>query len=209
MTRSPAVYVVDDDKSFRMAIGALLEACGYRTFLCESARQLLDHPLHDETGCILLDVQMPGLSGPQLQRDLVDRGCDLPIVFMSGHGDIPTAVQTIKAGAEDFLAKPIAQARLLEAIERALARFEAVRASQSEKYMLLARLGTLTPRERQVFDHLVRGLPHKQIAYLLAISERTVKLHRHEVVRKLQVRSLAELAAIAERLRLLPRAEQQ
>src|SRR5690349_12313 len=147
--KSPAVYVVDDDKSFRTAIGALLDACGYRSVLCESAQQLLDHRLQDDTGCILLDVQMPGLSGPELQRDLVELGCDLPIVFMSGHGDIPTAVQTIKAGAEDFLAKPIAQARLLEAIERALARLEAVRTSQREKHTLLARLGTLTPRERQ------------------------------------------------------------
>jgi len=207
--KSPAVYVVDDDKSFRTAIGALLDACGYRSVLCESAQQLLDHRLQDDTGCILLDVQMPGLSGPELQRDLVELGCDLPIVFMSGHGDIPTAVQTIKAGAEDFLAKPIAQARLLEAIERALARLEAVRTSQREKHTLLARLGTLTPRERQVFDHLVRGLPHKQIAYLLSISERTVKLHRHEIVQKLQVRSLAELAVIAERLRLLAHAERQ
>ena len=199
----PAVHVVDDDNSFRAAIGELLNACGYRPFLYESARQLLDHPLQDERGCILLDVQMPELSGPQLQRDLIDRGCNLPIVFVSGQGDIPTTVQTIKAGAEDFLTKPIAQARLLEAIERALVRFEAVRTLRDEKSMLLARLGALTPRERQVFDHLVRGLPHKQIAHLLSISERTVKLHRHEIVQKMKVRSLAQLATIAERLGLL------
>lgn len=205
MKSLPTVYVVDDDKSFRAAIGELLSACGYRTFLCESARQLLEYPLQGEAGCILLDVQMPGLSGPQLQRQLIDRGCSLPIVFISGHSDTPTTVQTIKAGAEDFLTKPIARPILLEAIERALARFETERVLHDARSILLARLATLTSRERQVFEHLVRGLPHKQIAHLLGISERTVKLHRHEVVRKLEVRSLAELAAIAERLGLLAR----
>jgi len=203
MTPSPVIYVVDDDNSFRTAIGELLNACGYRTFLCDSARQLLDQPLSDAAGCILLDMQMPELSGLELQRQLADGGCSLPIVFISGHGDIPSTVQTIKAGAEDFLTKPIAQRLLLDAIERAIARFNSVRALRNEKSMLVARLAALTPRERQVFDRLVRGLPHKQIAYQLSISERTVKLHRHQIVRKLQVRSLAELAAMAERLGLL------
>ncbi|WFU75525.1 response regulator [Bradyrhizobium sp. CB2312] len=203
MKSPPSVYVVDDDQSFRSGLGELLTACGYRVILCETAQQLLNHPLQDEAGCILLDLQMPGLSGFELQQVLADRNCSLPIVFISGHGDIPITVQTIKAGAEDFLTKPISQPRLLEAIERALARVEALRGLQGEKAALTARLQTLTPRERQVFDQLVRGLPHKQISHLLGISERTVKLHRHEVVRKLQVRSLAELAAIAERLGLL------
>jgi len=148
-------------------------------------------------------MQMPGFSGLELQRQLADGGCTLPIVFISGHGDIPSTVQTIKAGAEDFLTKPIAHRLLLDAIERAIARFNSVRALKNEKSMLVARLAALTPRERQVFDCLVRGFPHKQIAYQLSISERTVKLHRHQIVRKLQVRSLAELAAMAERLGLL------
>ena len=203
MKSPPSVYVVDDDRSFRSALGELLTACGYRAILCETAQQLLDHPLQDVAGCILLDLQMPGVTGVQLQQVLADRSCSLPIVFISGHGDIAITVQTIKAGAEDFLTKPVSQSQLLETIDRALNRGEALRGVQSEKTALTARLETLTPRERQVFEQLVRGLPHKQISHLLGISDRTVKLHRHEVVRKLQVRSLAELAAIAERLGLL------
>ncbi|KYH01805.1 response regulator [Bradyrhizobium sp. DOA1] len=199
----PAIYVVDDDPSVRAALGELLVVCGYRVIMCETAQQLIDHPLQDEMGCILLDLQLPDSSGVQLQQALASRGCHLPIVFISGHGDIPTTVQTMRAGAEDFLTKPISQTHLLGAIDRALARVEGIRGLRAQKAILTARLETLTPRERQVFDLLVRGLPHKQISHLLGISDRTVKLHRHEVVRKLHVRSLAELAAIAERLGLL------
>jgi RNA polymerase sigma factor (sigma-70 family) len=204
MKPAPIVYVVDDDKSFRESVGELLNACGYQTLLFDGARQLLAGPISSAMGCILLDVKMDGLSGPQLQNDLVDRGCMLPVVFISGYKDVPVAVQTIKAGAEDFLTKPVAKDRLLEVIERALARYEERRAQQDEIFQLRSRMSELTPREREVFDHLVRGLPHKQIAYVLSISERTVKLHRHQIVRKLQVRSLADLAVIAERLGLLP-----
>ena len=125
MTSTPAsILVVDDDASFRTAIGALLTACGYKVALYESARQLLEAPSGNEPACILLDVQMAGLSGPQLQDRLAQTGCRLPIVFVTGHGDIPTTVQTIKAGAEDFLTKPVQKEKLLAAIERALARHE-------------------------------------------------------------------------------------
>lgn len=204
MKAAPIVYVVDDDRSFRESIGELLNACGYQTLLYDSARQLLAGPISHEAGCILLDVKMDGLSGPQVQNNLVDRGCMLPVVFVSGYKDVPVAVQTIKAGAEDFLTKPVEKGRLLEAIERAVARCEERRAQQDEISLLRSRIGELTPREREVFDHLVRGLPHKKIAYAMSISERTVKLHRHQIVHKLQVRSLADLAVIAERLGLLP-----
>src|SRR5215475_5403941 len=200
----PIVYVVDDDRSFRESIGELLNACGYQTLLFDNARQLLAGPISSEAGCILLDVKMDGLSGPQVQNDLVDRGCRLPVVFVSGYKDVPVAVQTIKAGAEDFLTKPVDKDRLLAAIDRAVARYEERRAHQDEISLLRSRIDELTPREREVFDHLVRGLPHKQIAYALSISERTVKLHRHQIVQKLRVRSLADLAVIAERLGLLP-----
>ena len=204
MKAAPIVHVVDDDRSFRESIGELLNACGYQTLLYDNARQLLAGPISSEAGCILLDVKMDGLSGPQVQNDLVDRGCMLPVVFVSGYKDVPVAVQTIKAGAEDFLTKPVEKDRLLEAIERAVARYEARRAQKDEISLLRSRIGELTRREREVFDHLVRGLPHKQIAYAMSISERTVKLHRHQIVHKLQVRSLADLAVIAERLGLLP-----
>ena len=128
MTAPPIIYVVDDDASFRTALGDLLAVCGYTVVLCESAKRLLEASPGEEPGCILLDVQMSELSGPQLQDRLTDLGCRLPIVFITGHGDIPTTVQTIKAGAEDFLTKPVQKEVLLAAIERALVRHEATRA---------------------------------------------------------------------------------
>jgi RNA polymerase sigma factor (sigma-70 family) len=200
---SPMVHVVDDDASFRSAIGELLMASGYRVSLYESAAQLLTTPPSDEAACILLDVQMAGLSGPQLQEHLAKLGLRLSIVFISGYGDIPTTVKTIKAGAEDFLTKPVAKEKLLEAIERSFVHYEKIKAQENQISNFRSLFAQLTPREREVFALLVRGKPHKQIAFELGITERTVKLHRHQVIEKLKVRSLAELAVIAERLGLL------
>ena len=200
----PKIYVVDDDKSFRAAVGDLLIASGIYVVPCESAIQLLDMSLADEPACILLDVQMAGLSGPQLQDRLAELGCRLPIVFISGHGDIPTTVQTIKAGAEDFLTKPVEKAMLLAAIGRALARYQEMRAQEGQASALRMRLSRLTPREHEVLAMLVRGKLHKQIAHELGTAERTIKLHRHNLMQKFEVRSLAELAVIAERLGLVP-----
>lgn len=200
----PIIHVVDDDKSFRSAIGELLSACGYKVSVYETATKLLENSLSGGPACILLDLQMTGLNGVQLQDRLSELGCRLPIVFISAYGDIPTTVHTIKAGAEDFLTKPVTKERLLEAIQRALARYEATQAQNDRISLFRSLFAQLTPREREVFDLLVRGRPHKQISYELGISERTVKLHRHQVVEKLRVRSLAELAVIAERLGLLP-----
>lgn len=202
---SPIIYIVDDDSSFRTAIGDLLGACGYRVVLHESAEQLLKKPPSDEPACILLDVQMAGLSGPQLQDRLAESGCSLPIVFVTGYGDIPTTVQTIKAGAEDFLTKPVLKERLLEVVERALMRYGETREQASQIGAMRALLSRLTPREHQIFELLIRGKPHKQIAHALGTSERTIKMHRHNVMQKFQVQSLAELAVIAERLGLLSR----
>lgn len=203
MTNHATIHVVDDDAAFRAATGELLAACGYRIVLYESAVQLLKASLGKDPACILLDVQMSGLRGPQLQDRLSELGCRLPIVFITGHGDIPTSVKTIKAGAQDFLTKPVGKDELVGAIERALAHYEKTRAQAAEIENLRARLARLTPRELEVFHLLVRGKPHKQTAYVLGVSERTIKSHRHSVIEKLQVRSLAELAAIAERLGLL------
>jgi RNA polymerase sigma factor (sigma-70 family) len=202
---SPLIHIVDDDASFRTAVGDLLSACGYRVALHESAKDLLKtSPSGDEPACILLDVQMAGMSGPQLQGHLAELGCRLPIVIVSGHGDIPTTVQTIKAGAEDFLTKPVPKEQLLEAIKRALARYEEMREQDSRTAVLRSHFSRLTPREREVFTLLVRGKPHKQIAHVLGASERTIKMHRHNVMQKFEVQSLAELAVIAERLGLVP-----
>jgi FixJ family two-component response regulator len=147
---------------------------------------------------------MAGLSGPQLQDRLAEVGCRLPIVFITGHGDIPTSVQTIKAGAEDFLTKPVRKEKLLEVVERSLVRFEEMQEQEQKIAALRSLHSRLTPRENEIFALLVLGKPHKQIAYELGMSDRTVKLHRHNVMQKFEVRSLAELAVIAERLGLLP-----
>ena len=202
-TLPPIIHVVDDDVSFRTALGELLRACGYRVALYESAEQLLKMLPGGDRGCILLDVQMAGLSGPQLQDRLAELGCRLPIVFVTGHGDIPMTVRTIKAGAEDFLTKPVLKEKLLEAIGRALIRHEQMREQDTRIAELRSLLSRLTPREQEVFTQLVRGKPHKQIAYALGTSERTIKMHRHNVMEKFQVQSLAELAVAAERLGLL------
>jgi len=198
------VYVVDDDASFRTAIERRLKLAGYEVVTYSSAQGLLDNlPAADEPGCILLDVQIPGLSGPELQARLVERGSMLPIVFLTGHADTATTVRAIKAGAEDFLTKPVSSEQLIDAIERALTRQEAFRGQQSKLDSLRALVTSLTPRERQVFDLIVRGKINKQIAYELGTTERTVKAHRHQVMEKMQVPSFAELVSIAERLGLL------
>jgi RNA polymerase sigma factor (sigma-70 family) len=201
---SHVIHVVDDDSSFRSAIARLLSAAGYEVALYETSQQLLDKPPTNLTDCILLDVQMPGLSGLQLQDRLSKLGNRLPIVFLTGHADIPTSVRAIKAGAEDFLTKPVANEHLLETIRRALDHAEKVRVRSEQVDELLARVASLTPRERQVFALVVRGLLNKQIAHELGTSERTVKAHRHMVMQKCAVRSVAELVMIAERTGILP-----
>ncbi len=203
--RSSTIHVVDDDASFRAAIGDLLKACGYRVSLSGSAEELLASAPNGEAACILLDVQMAGMSGPELQQRLGELGCTLPVIFVTGHGDIATSVKAIKTGAEDFLTKPVDKEELLEAIERAVKRYEDRRQQDARMATLRAYFARLTAREREVLALLVRGKPHKQIAYALGTSERTIKLHRHNVMQKFEVQSVAQLAVIAERLGLLPR----
>ncbi|MBR1279891.1 response regulator transcription factor [Bradyrhizobium sp. AUGA SZCCT0283] len=198
------VYVVDDDTSFRTAIQRRLKVAGYEVETYSSAELLLDRvPAAERPGCILLDVQMPGLSGLELQSRLIELGSNLPIVFVTGHADTPTTVRAIKAGAEDFLTKPASSEQLIGAIERALARYESARSQRSKLDSILSHLARLTPRERQVFDLVVRGKINKQIATELGTTERTVKAHRHEVMEKMQAHSLAELVSNAERLGLI------
>ena len=199
----PIVHVVDDDDSFRVAVGRMLRTCNFEVALYQSAEQLLGSPLRSDRGCILLDVQMIGLDGLELQDRLVRLGNVLPIIFLTGHGDIPTSVRAIKAGAEDFLSKPVSAVTLRDAIHRALERYDAVRERHEQRDALVALVATLTPREREVFDLVVRGKLNKQIAHSLGTSERTVKAHRHNVMQKLQVHSVAEAVSIAERLGML------
>ena len=201
---SGLVHVIDDDASFRTAIERRLKIAGYEVETYSSAQQLLDClPDVEKPGCILLDVQMPGLSGLELQSRLAERGSILPIIFVTGYSDTPTTVRAIKAGAEDFLTKPASSEQLIDAIERAVARFNSDFNQRNEMDAFRELVATLTPRERQVFNLIVRGKINKQIAYELGTTERTVKAHRHEVMEKMQVNSLAELVSIAERLGLL------
>ena len=200
---SPVIHIVDDDVSFRTAVARLLQASGYEVALYESARQLLEKPLDLEPGCLLLDVRMPGLSGPELQARLARTGNTLPIVFLTGHGDIRMSVRAIKAGAEDFLSKPVSRKTLIEAIQRALVRQEEARERNLRLGSLRALVATLTPRESEVFALIVRGKLNKQIAHELGTSERTIKAHRHAVMQKLKVGSLAEAVSIAERIGIL------
>ena len=198
------VHIVDDDASFRTAIERRLKLAGYDVATYASAQDLLDRLPDDERpGCILLDVQIPGLTGPELQSQLSGRGSKLPIVFLTGHVDTATTVRAIKAGAEDFLTKPVSSVQLIDALERALARQATERSQRGKLDLLRTLVASLTRRERQVFDLIVRGKINKQIAYELGTSERTVKAHRHQVMEKMQVSSLAELVSLAERLGML------
>jgi FixJ family two-component response regulator len=203
MNGAPMIHVVDDDASFRAAISRVLSVSGYEVAAYESAACFLRNIDSARPGCILLDVEMPALGGLQLQEELAKLSHVWPIIFMTGHGDIPTSVRAIKAGAEDFLTKPVSRQTLLEAIQRALVRHAEHQRSQNQLNSLKTLISTLTPRESEVFALMVRGKLNKQIAHLLGTSERTIKAHRHMVMEKLRVQSFAEVVSIAERVGLL------
>lgn len=198
------VHVVDDDASFRTAIERRLKKAGYEVTTYPSAQHLLDRlPDENRPGCILLDVRIPGLSGPALQGRLTELGSTLPIVFLTGYADVPTTVQAIKAGADDFLTKPVTSDQLLRAIQRAIAHHEATRDTKSRLDIVRAHIAALTPREHEVFELVIRGKTNKQVANALGATERTIKAHRHRVMEKMQVQSLAELVSLAERVGVL------
>jgi FixJ family two-component response regulator len=194
------VHVVGDDASFQTATGCLLKQAGYEVASYPSAEHFLDHlPSASVRGCILLKVRMPGLSGPGLQERLSERGPRLPIIFFTRYHDIPTTVRTIKAGALDFLLKPISPDQLLRAVERAFAHYDVTRSLNTVR----CRIATLTPRERQVFELVIRGKLNKQIASALGCAVRTIKAHRHGLMQKMQVQHVAELVSLAERAGVL------
>ena len=194
------VHIVDDDASFRKAMERRLTKAGYEVATYASAQHLLDRlPSESVPSCILLDVRIPELSGPELQERLSELGSTLPIIFLTGHPDIPTTVRAIKAGADDFLTKPVSSDELLQAVERAIAHHEVTRGLKSKLDMVRAHIAALTPRERQVFALIIRGNTNKQVARALGGTERTIKAHRHRVMEKMQVQSLAELVSLAER----------
>ena len=195
------VHIVDDDASFRSAMERRLKHAGYEVATYASAQHLLDDlPSESVRSCLLLDVRIPELSGPELQERLSELGSTLPIIFLTGYTDIPATVRAIKAGADDFLTKPVSSDDLLQAIERAIAHHEVTRGLKSKLDVVRAHVAALTPRERQVFDLVIRGNLNKQIARALGCTERTIKAHRHRVMEKMQVRSLPELVSLAERV---------
>ncbi|MFL6707522.1 MAG: response regulator transcription factor [Massilia sp.] len=199
------VHVIDDDPALRTALGRLLAASGYAVSLHESATAFLSLSLDHGPGhaCILLDVDMPGMSGLQLQEQLARDGHPMPVIFLTGHGDVAMSVRAVKAGAEDFLLKPVARLALLDAVERARARVAAQDGERTAAALLQGRLESLTPREREVFVLVVQGLLNKQIAYQLGNTERTVKAQRASVMEKMQAATLAELVMLAARLGLI------
>jgi FixJ family two-component response regulator len=192
----PIVRIVDDDASFLTAVSRMLRASGYTVKTFASAAEFLSQPELEVPGCVLVDLQMPGLSGLDLQEALAKEGHRLPVIFLSGHGDIPTTVQAMRLGAEDFLTKRAPKEDLLDAVKRAIARDARERVGRARLEALRARFTALTSREREVLQHVVQGKLNKQIAFDLGIHERTVKLHRTSITTKLGVYSAAELTKL-------------
>jgi FixJ family two-component response regulator len=193
------VGIVDDDPSVRKGLARLVRAAGYRVEVFASAREFLARPQQEDPSCLLLDVRMPGLTGPELQEALAIAGRRMSIVFVSGHGDVVGSVKAMKGGAIDFLTKPVDARELLGAIERAVAKAFTAQREQAGATDVQGRLKTLTAREAQVFALVVTGMLNKQVAAELGIVEKTVKVHRARVMEKMRAGSLAELVRLADR----------
>jgi len=196
------VYVVDDDSSVCRAIARLIRSVGLGAETFPSAKAFLEHTGPDRPACLVLDIRLPGPSGLDLQEALSRAGRDVPIVFITGHGDVPTTVRAMKGGAIDFLQKPFDDHELLDCVRLALARSRAQRAERTERAQLQTRVDTLTPRERQVLLHVVAGKLNKQIASDLGIAEKTIKVHRGRVMQKMRAASVADLVRMVEKLGL-------
>ncbi len=202
MTDEFTVYLVDDDAGVRKGLSRLLRAKGYEVLAYSSPQEFLEQHDPAAPGCAVLDVAMPGLNGLGLQQALTARGSHRPVIFITGKGDVPTSVSAMKAGALDFLIKPVKETDLLEAVQRAKTNDAELRLAASELDSIQAKISTLTPREREVFVHVVAGRLNKQIAGDLGTVEKTIKVHRGRMMEKLGVRGIADLVRLAEKARI-------
>ena len=199
-----SVYIIDDDPSVRTGLTRIVKAAGINVESFESAGAFLSSDKYKEHGCILLDVHMPEMTGPELQEKLIEAGSSMPIIFLSAHGDIPTTVKSLKKGAVDFLEKPVDQEDLMAAIQVSLEQDLETRAKRTEYDSILEHIKTLTPREHEVMSFVITGMLNKQIAAEMDISEETVKIHRGRVMQKLGIVSVAELVRICEKAGIPP-----
>ena len=193
------IFVVDDDTSLRNAVKRLIRSLGFTVETFDSAQAFLTHEPHDGPACLVLDIRMPGTIGIQLQERLAKAGVQMPIIFITGHGNIPMSVKAMKAGAVDFIEKPFEDQQLIDAIHVAIARSNQLRKQQAELNKLQQRVDSLTPREHEVFRLVASGMLNKQIAFDLGLSEKTVKIHRSRVMQKMKAASLADLVRMAEK----------
>src|SRR5271166_2228044 len=203
-TSQPTVIVIDDDPGVRESIGGLIRSVGFQVRMLASVDEFHQSGRPNGPTCLVLDVRLPGQSGLDLQRELASTGIDLPIVFITGHGDIPMSVQAMKGGAIEFLTKPFRDQELLDAIQLGLSRDRSRRENEKAFSGLRERFGSLSPREREIMIHVARGRLSKQIAGDIGIAEATVKVHRSRAMRKMNARSLPELGRMADKLKLVP-----
>lgn len=201
---SATVFVVDDDPSIRRGLDRLLRSAGYSVEVFESAQDFLARPPYGGTGCVILDVQMPRTTGPELHSQIAEKGISLPVVFLTAHGDVSTVVSAMKKGALDFLEKPADDEILLEAVRQAIARHTSTQAQENDRRRIEDRLATLSARERDVMLEVIQGKLNKQIGAALGITEKTVKVHRGRVMEKMGVGSVAELVHLCDTVGITP-----